>query len=144
MVADLHLGKAEAFQANGVPLPSDADSGTVNPLLELCHRRQPRQVFILGDFIHARVGLTPRLRDSIRALPELCDAELRWIGGNHDRHSWLEGLPQRSSQALGKLWLSHEPEVPPQSDLLNVCGHLHPMTRLRGRADRLAPPLFCL
>ena len=37
MVADLHLGKAEVFQANGVPMPSDGDSGTLNPLLDLCH-----------------------------------------------------------------------------------------------------------
>ena len=27
-VADLHLGKAEAFQAHGIPMPSDGDQGT--------------------------------------------------------------------------------------------------------------------
>ena len=36
-VADLHLGKAEVFQAHGIPMPSDGDQGTLNPLLELCN-----------------------------------------------------------------------------------------------------------
>ena len=44
LLADLHLGKAETFQAHGIPIPSDADSGTLNPLLELCHRWQPRRI----------------------------------------------------------------------------------------------------
>lgn len=30
LVADLHLGKAESFQAHGVPLPSDGDASTLN------------------------------------------------------------------------------------------------------------------
>ena len=65
MLADLHLGKAEAFQAQGIPLPSDADGGTFNPLLELCHQWRPQQLILLGDLIHARLGLTPRLRDNL-------------------------------------------------------------------------------
>ena len=142
MVADLHLGKAEAFQAHGIPLPSDADSGTLNPLLDLCHQLRPEQLFVLGDLIHAREGVTPRLRDTLRVLPELTGAELQLIGGNHDRHTRFEGLAQQSSQQLGQLWLSHEPEHPPQGDLLNVCGHLHPMSRVRGSADRLRLPCF--
>ena len=142
LVADLHLGKAEAFQAAGVPLPSDADCGTLNPLLDLCHQWRPSRLIILGDLIHAHTGLTSRLRDVIAALPELIGAELAWIGGNHDRHSWFEGLPQQPSLALGQLWLSHAPEQPPASNLLNICGHLHPMARLRSRADRLRLPCF--
>ena len=38
LIADLHLGKAEVFQAHGIPLPSDGDRGTFNPLLDLCSR----------------------------------------------------------------------------------------------------------
>ena len=142
MVADLHLGKAEVFQANGVPMPSDGDSGTLNPLLDLCHWWQPNRLILLGDLIHARLGLTPSLRDALRALPALCGCELVFIGGNHDRDSWLEGLPQQPSQSLGDLWLSHIPETPPHSDQLNVCGHLHPVASVRSRSDRLRLPCF--
>ena len=142
LVADLHLGKAEAFQAAGVPLPSDADCGTLNPLLDLCHQWRPSRLIILGDLIHAHTGLTSRLRDVVAALPELIGAELAWIGGNHDRLSWLEGLPQQPAQSLGELWLSHEPERSPKQDKLNVCGHLHPVTRISGRSDSLRLPCF--
>ena len=144
MVADLHLGKAESFQAQGIPLPSDGDAGTLNPLLTLCNQWRPNQLVILGDLIHSRLGLTSSLRDVLRALPDLIQAEVIWIGGNHDRRSWLEGLPQQASQQLGDLWLSHEPESPPQGDqpLLNVCGHIHPMARIQGANDHLRLPCF--
>ena len=142
MVADLHLGKAETFQAHGVPLPSDADSGTLNPLLALCDQWKPSRLIILGDLIHSRLGLTPRLRDILRGLPDLCGCEVLLIGGNHDRHSRLDGLPQHPSQGLGALWLSHEPEQPPCRGMVNVCGHLHPVTQLKSRSDRLRLPCF--
>ena len=142
MLADLHLGKAEAFQAHGIPLPSDGDRGTLNPLLDLCHAWAPDQLLLLGDLIHAREGLTPALRQTLLHLHELCDCEVVLIGGNHDRHSWIEGLPQHPSRQLGSLWLSHIPERAPLPGLLNICGHLHPMTRLRSRADRLRLPCF--
>ena len=141
-VADLHLGKAEVFQAHGIPLPSDGDQGTLNPLLDLCHQQQPNRLVVLGDLIHAQIGLTPSLRQTLRAFPDLCGCEVILIGGNHDAGSWLEGLPQQASQRLGSLWLSHIPERVPEPGLLNVCGHLHPMARLQSRSDRLRMPCF--
>ena len=39
MVADLHLGKAEVFQAHGIPLPTDGDRGTVNSPVSYTHLR---------------------------------------------------------------------------------------------------------
>ena len=142
MVADLHLGKAESFQAQGIPCPSDDDKGTFNPLLDLCHQWEPNTLIILGDLIHSRLGLTPQLRDVLRHLPELCGCELVLIGGNHDRSCWIEGLPQHASQAVGRLWLSHAPETPRETGQLNICGHLHPSTRLRTRADSVRLPCF--
>lgn len=140
LVADLHLGKAEVFQAFGVPLPSDGDGGTLNPLLGLVHRFQPQEVVVLGDLIHSRLGLTEALRQKIRALPELMGCPLRLIGGNHERGSWLEGLLQAPSQALGPWWLSHAPD--PKPGLLNLCGHRHPVAVVGDRVDRLRLPCF--
>ena len=140
LLADLHLGKAESFQAQGIPLPSDGDAATLNALLELVHRRRPAAVAVLGDLIHSRLGLTAELRAKLRALPELLGCPLRLIGGNHDRGSWIEGLPQEPSQACGSLWLSHEPE--PRQGFLNVCGHRHPVAVLGQGSDRLRLPCF--
>ncbi|MFM7235713.1 MAG: ligase-associated DNA damage response endonuclease PdeM [Cyanobium sp.] len=140
LVADLHLGKAEVFQSFGVPLPTDGDLSTLNPLLELVHRLRPREVVVLGDLIHSRLGLTGELRQKIQALPELMGCPLRLIGGNHERGSWLEALEQAPSQALGPWWLSHAPE--PTEGLLNLCGHRHPVAVIGDGVDRLRVPCF--
>jgi DNA ligase-associated metallophosphoesterase len=140
LVADLHLGKAEVFQASGVPLPSDGDGSTLNPLLALAHRLRPREVVVLGDLIHGRQGLTEGLRGKLRALPELLGCPLRLIGGNHERGSWLEGLPQDPARAVGPWWLSHAPD--PREGLLNLCGHRHPVAVVGDAVDRLRLPCF--
>jgi uncharacterized protein len=140
LLADLHLGKAESFQAQGIPLPSDGDAATLNALLELAARRRPEQVIVLGDLIHGPLGLTAELRAKLAALPELLGCPLRLIGGNHERGSWIAGLAQEPSQALGRWWLSHEPE--PRAGLLNLCGHLHPVALLGGNGDRLRLSCF--
>jgi DNA ligase-associated metallophosphoesterase len=140
MVADLHLGKAETFQAGGIPLPSDGDTTTLNALLTLAHGLRPDQVIVLGDLIHSRLGLTAELRDKLRALPTLLGCTLRLISGNHDQGSWLEGLRQEPAQALGRLWLSHDADHRPGR--LNVCGHRHPVAVVGRGADRLRLPCF--
>jgi DNA ligase-associated metallophosphoesterase len=145
LVADLHLGKAETFQSQGIALPSDGDAGTLNALLTLAHVWRPQEVVVLGDLIHSRLGITAELRQKLRALPQLLGCRLRLIGGNHERGSWIEGLPQEPAMARGSLWLSHGPEdqPPPESpDLLHVCGHLHPVAMIGDRNDRLRLPCF--
>ena len=144
LLADVHLGKAETFQAAGIPLPSDGDSGNLNRLLALAHGLAPERVVVLGDLIHSRLGLTVELRQALAALPELLGCRLQLVGGNHDAGSWLDGLPAEPAQAIGPLWLSHEPEQPPAPELLNLCGHLHPVALLGQGADRLRLPCFAL
>jgi DNA ligase-associated metallophosphoesterase len=140
LLADLHLGKAEVFQSFGVPLPSDGDMSTLNPLLALVHRLGPQEVVVLGDLIHSRLGLTSDLRQKLKALPELMECPLRLIAGNHERGSWLEGLPQAPSRAVGPWWLSHAPE--PREGFLNLCGHRHPVAVVGTAVDRLRLPCF--
>lgn len=140
LLADLHLGKAETFQAHGIPLPSDGDAATLNTLLDLARSLQPDQVLVLGDLIHSRLGLTAELRAKLAALPELLDAPLRLVGGNHERGSWIEHLPAEPSLGVGQLWLSHAPE--PRDGLLNLCGHRHPVAVLGSGGERLRLPCF--
>jgi metallophosphoesterase superfamily enzyme len=56
----------------------------------------------------------------------------------------LEGLRAGPPQRCGDLWLSHEPCTPNEVDLLNVAGHVHPVTVLGQGADRLRLPCFAL
>jgi DNA ligase-associated metallophosphoesterase len=140
LLADLHLGKAECLQAQGIPLPSDGDASTLEALLALAHHYRPSQVVVLGDLIHGRLGLTTELRQKLAALPELLGCALRLIDGNHERGSWLEGLPREPASALGPLWLSHASD--PRPGLLNLCGHLHPVALVGRGTDRLRLPCF--
>lgn len=142
LVADLHLGKAETFQAHGIALPSDGDLDTLNALIELAAQWPCQQVIVLGDLVHSRLGLTPQLREKLEALPELLGCPLRLIGGNHDRGSWIAGLQQEPPQTLGPWWLSHDPD--PRAGLLNLCGHLHPVALVGRGNDRLRLPCFSL
>ena len=144
LVADLHLGKAESFQASGIPLPSDGDLGNFNRLLELSAQLKPQRVVVLGDLIHSRLGLTSELRAKIQALPELLGCALELIGGNHDQGSWLEGLTAGPPRRCGQLWLSHEPCTPTAPELLNVAGHVHPVAVIGQGSDRLRLPCFAL
>lgn len=142
LLADLHLGKAETFQAHGIPLPSDGDLETLNALIDLAGQWQPRQVIVLGDLIHSRLGLTATLQAKLAALPELLGCPLRLIGGNHDRGALLPGLEQEPSQELGPWWLSHGPE--PSPGRLNLCGHLHPVAQVGRGNSRLRLSCFSL
>ena len=142
LLADVHLGKAECFQASGIPLPSDGDLANLNRLLTLAHGLRPQRVVVLGDLIHSRLGLTGELRQKLSALPELLGCPLQLVGGNHEAGSWLAQLPAESSQGCGPLWLSHMPQRAPGSEQLNLCGHLHPVALLGGGADRLRLPCF--
>lgn len=144
LVADLHLGKAETFQAHGIAVPSDGDASTLNRLLALAHRWRPQQLLVLGDLVHGRLGLTASLRAKLAALPELLGCPLRLIAGNHERGSWIADLPQEPALQLGPLWLSHAPECPPAPELLNVCGHVHPVAVLGRSHDCLRLPCFAL
>ncbi|MEB3275778.1 MAG: ligase-associated DNA damage response endonuclease PdeM [Cyanobacteriota bacterium] len=142
LVADLHLGKAETFQAHGIPVPSDGDLETLNALIALAVRWQPEEIVVLGDLIHSRLGLTSELRQKLDALPTLLGCPLRLIGGNHDRGSWIAGLRQDPPVALGPWWLSHEPD--PRAGRLNLCGHLHPVALVGRGNNRLRLPCFSL
>ncbi|WP_415399850.1 ligase-associated DNA damage response endonuclease PdeM [Synechococcus sp. W4D4] len=144
LIADLHLGKAESFQVQGIPLPSDGDQGNLNRLLELSSTLGALQVLVLGDLIHSRLGLTSELQQKLSALPELMGCELVLVGGNHDRGAVFPSLRAQPSFQLGSWWLSHEPERPPAEGLLNICGHLHPVALLGQGSDRMRLPCFGL
>ncbi len=142
-VADLHLGKAEVFQACGIPLPSDDDRTTLLRLEQLCQQWNPKRVIILGDLLHGPLGLTERLQADLNNLHQRLNTEVLLIGGNHDRSLDQQSFPQHPAFRLGDLWLSHEPEPPMDGrEGLNLCGHIHPTTTLRQGSDRLRLPCF--
>ncbi|MEO0771107.1 MAG: phosphoesterase, partial [Cyanobacteria bacterium J06649_4] len=74
------------------------------------------------------------------------DAAVSLIVGNHDRRL-VSALPPLAMDCclnavmMGSILLSHEPEIL-HGKSLNVCGHVHPVVKLRSRTDSLRLPCF--
>jgi DNA ligase-associated metallophosphoesterase len=143
VIADPHFGKADAFRAAGVPVPG----GAAEPLGRLAGALAETgadRLVVLGDFWHARAGLTPAVAAELgawrAARPGLRVALVR---GNHDR----AGPPPDGWGG----WADHLADPPfvfthapgPVAGGYVLAGHLHPGVVLAGRGrDRLRLPCF--
>jgi DNA ligase-associated metallophosphoesterase len=148
-VADLHLGKAAAFRAGGVPVPRGATAADLARLSALLARTGARRLVVLGDFLHAAAGRVPaldaafaRFRDAHAALA------ITVVRGNHDESagdppdSWRVDVVAEPHPAPPFL-LCHEPARPRSGFAL--CGHVHPGVLLTGPAhDSARVPCFVL
>ena len=148
-VADVHLGKAAAFRAGGVPVPRGATAADLARLSELLARTRARRLVVLGDFLHAAAGRVPaldvafaRFRDAHAALA------ITVVRGNHDESAgdppgaWRVDVVTEPHPAPPFL-LCHEPARPRSGFAL--CGHVHPGVRLAGPAyDSVRLPCFVL
>ena len=148
-VADVHLGKAAAFRAGGVPVPRGATAADLGRLSVLVARTKARRLVVLGDFLHAAAGRVPALDAAFLAFrgrhPEL---GISLVRGNHDAKagdppsSWRVGV-LTEPHGEPPFVLCHEPSTPPTGYAL--CGHVHPGVRLDGPAfDSVRLPCFVI
>ena len=148
-VADVHLGKAAAFRAGGVPLPRGVTGTDLSRLSAVLAQTGARRLVVLGDFLHARSGRVEALDASFQAWrnahPHVAIALVR---GNHDAHA---GDPPRDwgvecvddPFAIPPFLACHHPAAPPTGYAL--CGHLHPGVCLHGGAEEsVRLPCFVL
>lgn len=145
-IADPHLGKAAAFRSMGVAVPEGTREDLVR-LGRLLEVTGARRLVVLGDFLHARSGLTPAVLDALRGWRRGW-ANLQWVlvRGNHDRGAGdppgelgiqvvEEGWP------MGPFVCRHEPGVSAAGHVL--AGHVHPGVVLRERGGGgLRAPCF--
>jgi len=149
LVADLHVGKSETFQRFGIPVPTQVSHATLNRLAQLCDRLQPKQLFILGDWFHAKDGVVPEVLTPWAAFLEQRSMAVTLVVGNHDRHlldACMAALPSHiavttETEFVG-LWLTHAPEPPPMGLPITLCGHVHPCIHLSSSLDKLRLPCF--
>lgn len=140
-VADLHLGKDATFRRNGLAVPTGSNEATLRQLTHSLERTGATRLVLLGDLIHDRSSLEPRV---VEAFAEFCrthaGVEITLIRGNHDRVSRFPShwrLEERSAGTLlGRIELHHEP-VEPTAGALAIAGHLHPSYRVRSLQESL-------
>jgi len=147
-VADVHLGKAAAFRAAGVPLPRGSTQADLARLAALLAQTEARRLVVLGDFLHAKAGRVAALDAAFGAWRAAhAHVDLVLVRGNHDARAgdppagW--GATVVDEPFLAAPFLAcHAPVTPPTGYAL--CGHLHPGVRLTGTADASRLPCFVL
>lgn len=158
ILADPHFGKAASFRAAGIPVPGGTTDAMLHRLSRLLSDTHARRLLILGDFFHARSGVSDAV---LAALSEWRlhhrRVEVVVLRGNHDRHA---GAPPeqlgfdvgREELREGSLVFRHQPgdgaDVGDDGSHI-IAGHVHPAVRLldrdrggRGGGGTMKAPCF--
>jgi uncharacterized protein len=153
LVADLHLGKAQTFWAAGAAVP-DVLEADLARLEQLIRRTEAQRLIVLGDLLHASIGVTDALVQRLAqwragSSPGSAMAQLEIIitPGNHDRALAQVAAPWGLTVADpvvvdGPFAFGHDPVETP--GCYTWAGHIHPMVRLASRGDSLRLPCFWL
>ncbi|MFO1314737.1 MAG: ligase-associated DNA damage response endonuclease PdeM [Burkholderiales bacterium] len=149
-VADVHLGKAAAFRASGIPLPRGGTGRDLARLSALLARTRARRLVVLGDFLHAAAGRVAALDAAFRAWRAAhADVVVTLVRGNHDDRAGDPPAAWRvdvvaAPHPVAPFLACHEPVAPASGYAL--CGHVHPGVLLQGAAaaDSARLPCFVL
>ncbi len=133
IIADLHLGKGDTFRAAGISVPSGGTQHDLSRLTHLLRMTEATSLWILGDFLHARAF--PQVDAAWRRFrAEHPDVTVTVVPGNHDRLLVAEDWGLQAQPALlhdAPFAFQHAPGTTANPGHV-ICGHLHPVVRLRG------------
>jgi DNA ligase-associated metallophosphoesterase len=148
LIADAHFGKAAAFRARGMPVPSGTTANNLARLEALIEAHGIERIVFLGDLFHARESHAPATLAALRAWREArSNLQLLLVEGNHDAHAGATPRDLRIEQ-VGEPYLEgpfafcHHPA--PFMGRYVLAGHLHPAYRLSGRRESVRLPCFWL
>ena len=144
LISDIHLGKGEYFQSNGIPLTNYQDKSNFNRIFELVTKIKPKKLLILGDLFHSRFAISKNLIDKVETLPEVLNINIELIEGNHDLGCNLKNIERCKTKSSLNLLFSHEPIDHKDQQLLNICGHYHPKVYLENLKTKLSFKCFAL
>lgn len=143
LIADLHLGKADAFRRAGIGLPRGGTAHDLDRLDRLLATTAATELVILGDVLHGAV-LGREWQATWHGWRARHPAvRMAALVGNHDRALANAGLGiDLLGPALDEppFALRHEPAQEPALHVL--CGHLHPVIAIPGLPRRC--PAFWL
>jgi len=135
LLADLHLGKVTHFRKAGIGLPKSVEQENLEKLSQLLLDFDVETVYILGDLFHSHYNAE---WDQFKYfLSKFSEIQFELIMGNHDIldsgayvATNLECHPEILE--LSPFIMTHIPDNSHPS-LYNICGHLHPGVKLRGK-----------
>ncbi|NBU66497.1 MAG: DEAD/DEAH box helicase [Betaproteobacteria bacterium] len=165
MVADVHLGKAASFRAQGVPVPEQVTQESLDRLSALIEASQASALIVLGDLVHDSRGLSLLLPLWLSWRQQHPQIEVKLVLGNHDLKSPSAALARalpgvlmlQAPYADQALYLAHEadsllddslPEITGRDAMpvSGLCGHEHPVVSIPDPvlAKRIRRPCFYL
>lgn len=143
IVSDLHFGKIEHFRKNGIGLPANAARKDIDKLDRLIRAVDAKDVVFLGDLFHSDLNdAWSAFKSMLELFP---DKVFHLVLGNHDilDESMYDGMELTYQMEINNLILTHEPMDEIKEGKYNLCGHIHPGVRLRGKGKQtLRIPCF--
>ena len=142
LVADVHLGKAQAFRELGVPVPAGTTEGNLKRLSQAINQLDAKSIYFLGDLLHSKAAHKPELLAQLTRWREShATLQMTLIRGNHDDKagdppSNLGIQVVEEPYKLGEFALCHH-----QLNLQGVVclsGHVHPVVVLKGKGHSKA------
>lgn len=149
-IADLHLGKGDAFRRGGLPLPSGGTAADLERLDRMLSDLQPTTLLVLGDLLHGAVHPDAAWLQAWRAWRRRHAAlAIRVVRGNHDR---AVDAARLGIEDVGESWqhgpfaFVHDVDDPMAEPAGRhaLGGHLHPVARLRDLGLSARLPAFWL
>ena len=144
LICDIHLGKAEYFQQNGIPLTNNSDENNFSRIKKIVEKYSPEKLIILGDLFHSKFSIDETLKEKVENLPELLKTNIELILGNHDVGCNIKNLKIFNIRKTKNIIFSHEPVNLENNKTLNICGHYHPKLYLKNRGDKLSFRCFAM
>jgi DNA ligase-associated metallophosphoesterase len=144
LICDIHLGKSEYFQQNGIPLTNNSDENNFIRIIKLVKKYNPEKLIILGDLFHSKFSIDKTLQKKVEDLPELLKTNVELILGNHDAGCEIKNFKISDIRKTKNISFSHEPINSEDNKTLNICGHYHPKVYLKNKSDKLSFRCFAM
>jgi len=144
LICDIHLGKAEYFQQNGIPLTNNSDQNNFARMKKIVKKYSPEKLIILGDLFHSKYSIDKTLQKKVEDLPELLKTNVELVLGNHDVGCDIKNIKIVDIRKTKNITFSHEPVNLENNKTLNICGHYHPKIYLKNNGDKLSFRCFAM
>ena len=144
LISDIHLGKGEFYQANGIPLTNNQDNSNFARIIELVEKIKPKKLIILGDLFHSKFSISNELQNKVESLSKILKIHIELIEGNHDRGCKIKNMNCYKTKTSLNLLFSHEPIDNKEKNILNICGHYHPKVYIKNMNTKVSFKCFAL
>ncbi len=144
LICDIHLGKGDYFQQNGIPLTNNSDQQNLLSIKNIVKNYNPNKLIILGDLFHSKFSISESLKSKVENLSESLNIKIELIVGNHDIGCKVKNITFLDYKRSSNFIFSHEPIGKFENNILNICGHYHPKTFLKNSKDKLSFKCFAM